>query len=909
MNNMFDFFYNDVNKQIHKGFFPVVRLEPAKNPNSIDIPCIQLVGFKIPKDDKAYSDSFSVAFARWLLQSQWWEQVVLPDNVDVPHRYSSLVNCIINANSIPDDLWDNRELFEATMDLCPVVTQLDCVLWEGVTSCFLVVDSIRHDSKLLNAWIRSNNQTIENPFDDEQSFSEAINETTVFLSSLLRMVQEKELASGKTIKEDAFSSSILEKLLNPWEECDQSDFINLSEKETEDLSKLISERKRLFILSAETKKKAEVFAERTAPAWQVFVELINDISSQERDVLTQIKQDISSFQKLEIIRKYDAFVSEICAEKFPYNGKSYSLSKVFSQIEQRFTQAHNYCYVSSENVPAFKLTAAMRILVKDPTVSFNYIFITYHKLRLEPTQENARAFFSLVNRCIKVNLGVGLDDRSYASVDEMAEDFCSTVQTFYTQSETDFESLLSEEIQADVIDIVGHSAFEYCIENQEEMWMNELISMQREYNSKPLEEIDPHLLAEEMTRIFADNEENEKHNAKLALIRQLVTSMSIIYMVYATMKRLINRVPDIFENVDAVKRMYRELCELDDALIHKVYKSTYVVNEYRGNKGMDASDLAEKESEANARLCEAILSDIEVISQSFDSQDIQQLFSSKTDIIESVWRFPLRDLPDSIIEKLDSISGRLCYAFVNSCKAHSVCFPEVKTELIRTLGERIHILPISVIDTLSTAELLYKDYAKEEVAEQGFDYSSISALYYQSFEEAFNEVVWKPYAEWINNSKEDGFSPDELSDLSKFIPGDLWYYTYSKHSKKSKNMIYIVRTHIDFGSIWHLIDSIKETCPASDFCSYVARLSSHRDNAEMFQDTSFIEECNQFAKKAHEATPKRNRSSHGGNKIDLKQCTDDKKAVLYDLESIRNKSIGLIQQLLNMVRNVSSYPA
>ena len=896
MNNMFDTLFNEINKQIHKGIFPVNQLEPAKNPFNINDEDIEKIWSSLCIDCSEYSNVFSSLFSQWIISSQGWDRAVLPENADVPNKYFSYVNCIINAYSIPDDLWDNWPLFKAAMDLCPVVTQLDSVLWEGASCFFSYADSIRHDSKLQKVV----NQSIEIQPDDEETVSDVVAKATILLSRLLQMIQEKELNSGKTIKVDASLS--LEILFNSWEDLGQTFFIDLSDKESKNLNDLINERNRLFAWSLETKKHARSIAESTAASWQVFVELINDISSQERDVILSINQSISSFQKLEIIKKYDAFISEICAEMLPYKGKRYSLSRVFSQIDQRFTQAHNYCYVSSASMPAFKLTAAARLLVKDPTASFNYIFISYHKLRLEPTQNNARTFFSLVDRCVKVNLGVELQDHSYTSVDEMVEEFCATVKTFYFQHVEDINCLHFDEIQADIIDIVRHSAFEYSIENVEQVLADNIISMQTRFNSSAIEEIDSCMFAEEINHIFAKEQQNEEHFAKLSFARQLVTSMSIIYMVYSSMKRLIKSEPDIFENVDLVKRVHRELCEIDDELIRKVYRSSYDIDEYREDKGFDTIDLTEKESKANARLFEAFISDIEEISLSIYGQNVQELFISKQDIKDSIWHFSLRNLPDCIVKRLDFISCRLCNALVNCCKANSIDFSVIKAELISTLGERSKFLLPSVIETLVTAELLYKNYANRDCAESGFDYSSISALYYQSFEEAFNDLIWKPYATWINKQLDSGFSNDELSRL---IPGDLSHYTYTIKKKKQRR----ASPSIEFGSIWYLMDNLKVDCTASYYCTYFAYLSGYKNKEEMFQDSSFANKRDTFKKDVWVAIPNRNNASHGGNTINLKQCTMDKKAVLDNLESIRSDSIGLIQQLLDIVKKVPNTSA
>ena len=80
--------------------------------------------------------------------------------------------------------------------------------------------------------------------------------------------------------------------------------------------------------------------------------------------------------------------------------------------------------------------------------------------------------------------------------------------------------------------------------------------------------------------------------------------------------------------------------------------------------------------------------------------------------------------------------------------------------------------PESVINTLATAELMYTKYAIDEFAVQGFDYSSISALYYQAFENAYNDLIWGKYADFLNSLV---ISNDKYTDIlsrQHFIPAN-----------------------------------------------------------------------------------------------------------------------------------------
>ena len=71
----------------------------------------------------------------------------------------------------------------------------------------------------------------------------------------------------------------------------------------------------------------------------------------------------------------------------------------------------------------------------------------------------------------------------------------------------------------------------------------------------------------------------------------------------------------------------------------------------------------------------------------------------------------------------------------------------------------------------------------------------------------------------------------------------------------------------------------------------------------MFTDSVFAKKLAEFASTIDLSKDNRNNASHGGTTIDIVQCDADKKAVLNGLEAVRKESLGLIQQLLYLMRN------
>ena len=224
-----------------------------------------------------------------------------------------------------------------------------------------------------------------------------------------------------------------------------------------------------------------------------------------------------------------------------------------------------------------------------------------------------------------------------------------------------------------------------------------------------------------------------------------------------------------------------------------------------------------------------------------------------------------------------------------------------------SLGHESELLPESAINALVTAEMLYQEYANEEYAVQGFDYSGISALYYQAFEEAYNQRVWKPYVKKLKEVVISGRNFTKIlklnySDIKKFY-GDFDEYldikSLSKYTfeNKEKRKGRELQPSITYGPFAILMDKIsKNELPR--FSEFFADVTGFRGTEEMLGDCEFMKSYDVFVYSVKKSIDFRNHASHGSERVDLAQCESDKKRIVSDLEEVRKSSIGLIQQLL-----------
>ena len=284
---------------------------------------------------------------------------------------------------------------------------------------------------------------------------------------------------------------------------------------------------------------------------------------------------------------------------------------------------------------------------------------------------------------------------------------------------------------------------------------------------------------------------------------------------------------------------------------------------------------------------------------SFTEKD---LIGIKNDFRSFVATLPLCKSQHIVFDLADRVTRLLQKQFVVLSK-NETKFEIYKEKIINIIDSKnIDKLSPSIMETLATAELLFDTYANESYSSKGFDYSCISSLYYQAFEDAYNQLIWKQYAEFLKNLDIDGEQfvkilkdPNDLR-FSCYLPANSFARrNYIESNKKIKDECMI-------GSFGYLIKEVKKGTELTGFCDFFARIVGFKDRNDMFDDDVYLEKCADFAKNILDSKDFRNNASHGGSMVDLERCKEDKKIVLSDLGELREQRIGLIKQLLDLYR-------
>jgi len=403
-------------------------------------------------------------------------------------------------------------------------------------------------------------------------------------------------------------------------------------------------------------------------------------------------------------------------------------------------------------------------------------------------------------------------------------------------------------------------------------------------------------------------------------VNQIVMSVNILYLFCDALQIMLSSQVVELRDAETVRRYRYELQDLDSFLVNSFYShledNAERISEIREKKGIAVTELEraeiKEEKSNNSTFAEILRTSIEALVSDIEKQDADKLLETKTTIRQVVGACPACSAKEDYAEWLDEISERLGRLLVAKYKDEE-SFDSVKATVIDYIGEKSEKLPDGTIDSLVTAEILYNKYANEEFASAGFEYSSISALYYQAFEEAYNNLIWKEYArklnllevdgesftDWLNKHHKDEYINDDR--FKGYLPSKINYRrNYIGYNKKED--VVRINKFCMFMSFAILMENIDKDRKLDKFCDYFAKLGGYNSRKEMFSDDSFMRACKNFTSCLKDSVDHRNNASHGGTPIDMNRCAEDKKAVLNKVQMDRKENWGLIQQLLGLLQ-------
>ncbi len=816
----------------------------------------------------------------------------------------SETSLVLNTGYPSSALSTRGEAYKASSKLCPYVTPLD----KGL--CFAGCT------------------------DETKSWQHAV----AFIVSVAQM---QELHYGYTIDVDKIdmSTPIISLILQPWDANSNSLLKKLSPQEIDRLNLLHEKRMEIHAIAKKERLETEALAKETDNDWNLFLEMLFDRSKSEDHIIQEIlDESLLPKEKLQLLTEFADSIREEHDGLAMIRGHQEDIERIYNSVIDRLNGAPDLSLVQTENGQPFGINNEI-VYVAASHCDFNSFQIKYHQFRLDSENlERAIAFFSLANYCIQMTLGIKPENfipSEGKPLPELVEVFFNTIDNFYNQHKDSIENLHFSRLQPDAVASSFHTTEKLYISSMEEeiyttrkAILSELPEeLEKKYNkylsdlsSDTSEDLDEGLVL----TVLKETLEEKAHQMPLApeevketvVARQFVISLNVIYLFRSALNIVLEK-PETYalkreEDIEKLKNKAKKLKRREEKIASNVYSeideenlNTEDLDTYRERTGIDAVFLSQIEKElANRNLFDAFRDDLERLFSLAEECNIEEMLEAKLHLRERLFCIDDSAWAEKYVEQFEKINEELCKFLVNVCRQNSMCFEEIRNNLCESLGPESVRLPKNAIDSLATAELLYKEYANEELAAQGFDYSGISALYYQAFEAAYNELIWRDYEKELT---EILTKATDKSIYTKAFEG----YLHSDNSMRKQyvncnlktNKIQQIKHSImykSFGNI--LMYSIqRKSSTTRKFCDYFVHKVGFPNRDSMYKDADFMRNLGEFVDVILNAAENRNNASHGGKIISIKQLDDDKRTVLSDLEAVRSDSIGLIQQLLFLI--------
>lgn len=337
----------------------------------------------------------------------------------------------------------------------------------------------------------------------------------------------------------------------------------------------------------------------------------------------------------------------------------------------------------------------------------------------------------------------------------------------------------------------------------------------------------------------------------------------LFYLVkYCELKRMNNTYSNELEDI------YDELEDIYDELKKVLYSKPRIVREHNEESGIEYKALELSEQKNKNGIALSLIQDLaETIRD--ESKDIGVVLSNlRKNISSGDWTEDEHNLIDNALMQFgEALAKRL--------KKHEPSFSQIFKDLKSDIEGKYFSVSEDILSFLASAEYLYKSYIIQRDEMPKFDYGSISILYYQAFERAYNELIVRPYIEYmkkkgvkiaLKDSKDskgskfsvtpNGYIPDNMTN-SFITEDDNWknflmygnFSTLMKYAGNKKNCVV------------HFTDFLKE----------------------LFKENYNLTAIKDFASDVKKASKFRNEAAHGDKIIKMKDAEKDKETIYPDV--------------------------
>lgn len=739
-----------------------------------------------------------------------------------------------------------------------------------------------------------------------------------------------DLSSEKVLSYGFDEGFIFDLFTNPLFTKTDSKMLTLSENEINSLKDVLEYRKELNEAIVLDRKNEQDYAENEVnnAIWEQFITWLDYRCKEERNALEMINSSVFPVDKL---NAFDRFLAEINDPKANVLNSELCLRDLKQKIFERFNRACNYMEINTSDRQNYALSDFDIHSIFSP-YSFSCVLISYHAFLINPSNRHLEYLTTSLEGFIRNNLDNNNSKIDWTSIQssiiERLISVSDLIIKFYEEHKETISKLRFDSIQEDdTLSGIGYySDILRLLGIKERKILKEILAAYNILDSEDdgviVDDLDTEL-GENSVDDINDSLQIHKPNSfddedkllEQIISNRLIVSINAIYILVKTMDRLLEqgKVQEEYRN-DA-----QNSCKLLSKLEKHLVRTTYIapdfncfddidMDEYREKKGIDASKIELKNNEriemllfGSARRSIRALHD-----------ETQNINYEKASIIKSEIRDELKDLPDSelkdfIIELVDQECQDLCNSLIEN-ESRTADFETTKKQMCDYIGSSSKRLPARTINALTTAELLFAQYASAENKSASFDYSGISALYYQAVESMYNELIWKDYAEFLYKKRcGDNYFLNLYRDRDKELPveekiylpvgGQFKFWDYEKKR---------ISDHLMMGSFNMLLRTITSTAenPLMGFREHVDGVFGRNiavDNADEYK--SYQKRIDELYSLLEVAKIRRNAASHGASPINIEECRADRALVLSDVEAIRKGILGIVMLFLSLYKD------
>ncbi len=317
---------------------------------------------------------------------------------------------------------------------------------------------------------------------------------------------------------------------------------------------------------------------------------------------------------------------------------------------------------------------------------------------------------------------------------------------------------------------------------------------------------------------------------------------------------------ELYDNMTKIKNYYT-----GKVFFHQVYFE--LERKYFDSQVMNA---LEEDAQLLADSVDDVLAFVEAIS----SDDIENLMQAKVRYISKLADFTTEEQE----QKLDDLTNRIVEK-INEALSKKDLYDELYGAVTEDFSAYASVLMKhpKIFSSLVSAEYLYKQYIDKQEANNRFDYSCISIMYYMALEDFANKLVYIPY------SKEVLTLIDKRNIKSKE-----WI---DKESGKYVSSFY---------TFWDKYKRLKKSCEIG-VLGYLFEAAKKEEYFEKFLKDRYpnmsIDKLEKYGGKLKDVAPRRNEAAHGGNYLSYEDVCTDKGNVYNMIDEYR----GLILELLEIL--------